>query len=195
MSYHHGDARIALLTAAQDWLEEIGANALSIRGVAERAGLSRQAPYNHFADKQDMLAALVTDGFEKLTADLCAAVTGCIGAIALTAAGDAYIAFAQRGPALFRLMFTRELVDVANYPHAKQASTEAFDTLARIIRTLVPPEHHDDVALAAWSIVHGYATLCNEAGLEPSERRGERARLFARLVLSGEYASQNHADA
>ncbi|PXA97144.1 TetR family transcriptional regulator, partial [Nostoc sp. 3335mG] len=54
MAYHHGDARAVLIAAAGEWLEEVGAAGLSLRGVAERAGLSRQAPYNHFADKEAM---------------------------------------------------------------------------------------------------------------------------------------------
>ncbi len=65
-SYHHGDARNALLTAAGELLEQTGAAGLSLRQVAERAGLSRQAPYNHFADKAALLAELVADGFGRL---------------------------------------------------------------------------------------------------------------------------------
>jgi len=64
--YHHGDARNALLQAAMDLLETAGAAGLSLRQLAERAGLSRQAPYNHFTDKEALLAELVREGFERL---------------------------------------------------------------------------------------------------------------------------------
>src|SRR6185437_14498166 len=70
--YHHGDARNALLAAAADLLEEVGAAGLSLRQVAEHAGLSRQAPYNHFENKEALLAELVRDGFDQLAASLAA---------------------------------------------------------------------------------------------------------------------------
>lgn len=66
--YHHGDARNALITAAGELLETVGAAGLSLRQVAERAGLSRQAPYNHFDDKEALLAELARIGFERLAA-------------------------------------------------------------------------------------------------------------------------------
>ena len=184
MAYHHGDARSALLTAAGERLEQIGAASLSLRGVAERAGLSRQAPYNHFADKEDMLAALVANGFQRLAVELREASAGQIGMLALAAAGVTYIAFAQTRPALFRLMFARELVDIAKFPHAAAASAEAFDALCSVVATLCPPERVDEVGLAAWCIVHGYATLCNEVGIEAPERRDVRARQFARIIVN-----------
>jgi len=184
MAYHHGDARTALVAAAAEWLEEVGAASLSLRGVAERAGLSRQAPYNHFADKEAMLAALVANGFRRLAVELRAAAADKTGAPALAAAGEAYIAFAQTTPALFRLMFARELVEVANFADAAGASADAFSVLSAVVATLCPTEQVEEVSLAAWCIVHGYATLCNEAGIELPARRSERARQFTRIIVT-----------
>src|SRR5208282_3600276 len=119
-TYHHGDARNALLRAAADLLEKVWAAGLSLRQVAEHAGLSRQAPYNHFADKEALLAELVREGFERLATSL--AVGGDPKAKnALERAADAYIRRAQEAPALFRLMFSRELVDLSRFPAAAQA--------------------------------------------------------------------------
>jgi AcrR family transcriptional regulator len=184
LAYHHGDARTALIGAAGEWLEEVGAVSLSLRGVADRAGLSRQAPYNHFADKEAMLAALVANGFGRLASDLREASAGKNGAAALAAAGEAYIAFAQGRPALFRLMFARELVDIAKFADAAAASADAFSVLSGIVVALSPAGQEEDVGLAAWCIVHGYATLCNEVGIEPPERRTERARQFTRMIVT-----------
>jgi len=184
MAYHHGDARMALVAAAGEWLEEVGAASLSLRGVAERAGLSRQAPYNHFADKEAMLAALVAIGFQRLAGELRMASADKTGAPALAAAGEAYIAFAQTTPALFRLMFARELVDVTKFADAAAASADAFGVLSAVVATLCRREQVEDVSLAAWCIVHGYATLCNEARIEAPERRSERARQFTRIIVT-----------
>lgn len=180
--YHHGDARNALIAAATELVERVGARDLSLRGVAARAGLSRQAPYNHFADKEALLAELVRAGFQRLQQDVRATRGYPTAAASLARAGEAYIAFAQRSPAVFRLMFSRELVDLSRFPDAAQAADAAFQSLVEIVATFAPPSRVADVALAAWCIVHGYATLCIEVGLEDGRARARRARAFARII-------------
>jgi AcrR family transcriptional regulator len=180
-TYHHGNARNALLAAALELLGPVGAAELSLRGVAERAGLSRQAPYNHFADKEALLAELARIGFERLESRV-KAVEGYPKGVSLEHAANAYIDFAQGAPALFRLMFSRELTDLSRYPAAMAAAHSAFGSLAAIVGTLTTPGRAEELSLAAWCLVHGYATLCNETGLESQDRRSERARLFARVI-------------
>ncbi len=183
MAYHHGNARAAILQAAAELLEREGAAGLSLRQAAERAGLSRQAPYNHFADKEAMLAELARDGFERLAGRICAeAGPGAAPSERLARAAEAYIAFGQERPALFRLMFGRELVDLSGHEAARQAASAALAELSAIIGTLAPGRDVDEAALAAWSIVHGYTSLCIEAGLEGAEYRRQRAVLFARAI-------------
>lgn len=182
----HGDGRAVLLRAATEALEEVGAAGLSLRGVAERAGLSRQAPYNHFTSKEAMLAALAVGGFEQLGTRMRGATAGKTGTEALAAAGEAYVALAQTAPSLFRLMFSRELVDVAAFPDAAAASADAFSALVTVVSTMCPSDRVEEVSLAAWCIVHGYATLCNEAGLETPDRRSERVRQFTHLFASSD---------
>jgi AcrR family transcriptional regulator len=182
--YHHGDARTALVRAAGELLEETGASGLSLRGVAERAGLSRQAPYNHFADKEALLAALAAVGFERLEAAVREATAGLGGEAALAASGEAYIGLAQREPHLFRLMFGRELVDVAKFEDAAHASCKAYAALLEVIATLCAPDQVADLGLAAWCLVHGYASLCNEAGIEGPGSRRARARQFAGIIAA-----------
>lgn len=185
VSYHHGDARNALLRAASQLLESTGAAALSLRQVAERAGLSRQAPYNHFADKEALLAELVRAGFERLGHDMEAASGGDAEPLArLRHAGERYIGFAQESPALFRLMFSRELVDLPRHPEALAAASAAFAHLTAIVGAIAAPAAVADFSLVAWSLVHGYATLCNETGLEDAERRPARAALFAEIIAA-----------
>jgi AcrR family transcriptional regulator len=179
--YHHGDARNALLAAANALLEREGAAGLSLRKVAERARLSRQAPYNHFRDKEALLAELVREGFGQLRDSVHLAGQSA-GAEGLAAAADAYIAFAQAKPALFRLMFSRELVDLSKFPEAAEAGAAAFLQLTAVVARFAKPDRVNDLSLAAWSLVHGYSMLCIESHLEPSERRSQRARLFAHII-------------
>src|SRR6516165_6672214 len=65
--YHHGDLRRAIVTAALQILSETQSLEFSLRELARRAGVSHNAPYKHFADKRELLAAVSAAGFEVLT--------------------------------------------------------------------------------------------------------------------------------
>jgi AcrR family transcriptional regulator len=158
---------------------------LALRQLAERAGLSRQAPYNHFADKETLLAELARDGFERLGRDMeVVKRSSAKPVVRLARAAESYIAFAEGSPALFRLMFSKELVDLSRHPAAQAAASASFEHLAAIVSTLTSPETVADLSLVAWSLVHGYATLCIETGLEGPERRSARAQLFASTIAA-----------
>jgi hypothetical protein len=79
-------------------------------------------------------------------------------------------------------MFSQELVDLSRFPAAAQAGKNAFGELKEIVAAFAPAGRVEELALAAWSLVHGYATLCVEVALEPIALRGARARLFARII-------------
>lgn len=183
MAYHHGNARAALLAAAAELLESEGAARLSLRQAAERAGLSRQAPYNHFADKETLLAELVREGYEQLGGRIRADARLAIAPLErLARAAETYIAFGQERSALFRLMFSKDLVDLSKYGSAQQAASAALAELSAIIEAMAPPTDPHDVTLVAWSLVHGYTSLCIESGVEAGDQRRRRAGLFARTV-------------
>jgi AcrR family transcriptional regulator len=183
-AYHHGNARQALIEAATMLLETTGAAGLSLRQLAEQAGLSRQAPYNHFTDKSALLAELVRDGFERLGrgSKAAAALPALSPQERLAKAAESYIAFGQTQPALFRLMFGKEHVDLSQHRAAQEAAHAALAALSAIIATMAPPASVPDVTVVAWSLVHGYTSLCIEAGFEENDRRTDRAWLFARTV-------------
>ncbi|MGH8153438.1 MAG: TetR/AcrR family transcriptional regulator [Rhodanobacteraceae bacterium] len=138
-SYGHGDARNALLGAAAALLEAAGAQGLSLRAVAARAGLSRQAPYNHFADKQALLAELAAEGFRRLNARICSTPGYPASAASLERAADAYVGFAQHSPTLFRVMFSRELVDLSRFPEAARVAEDAYQSPVVIVAAFTAP--------------------------------------------------------
>src|SRR5580700_5098226 len=65
--YHHGDLRRVIVKAALEILRETQSLEFSLRELARRAGVSHNAPYKHFADKRELLAAVSAAGFEQLT--------------------------------------------------------------------------------------------------------------------------------
>src|SRR5579864_3662327 len=104
--YHHGHLREALLQGAVRAIAELGPAAFTLREVARRAGVSHNAPYRHFRDKEALLAAVANEGYRELTAAMLAAAGRQVrGVDRLKHAGLAYIEFALRRPEHFTVMF------------------------------------------------------------------------------------------
>ena len=111
-TYHHGDLANALLDAALALVEHDGAEAVSLRELAQSLGVSRAAPYRHFADRDALLAAVAARGFEDLIVVSEAALDGPgDGRTRLQAFGRAYFDFAARRPGLYRLMFESDFLN------------------------------------------------------------------------------------
>ncbi len=143
-TYHHGDLAAAVLKAAGELVEKEGLAGLSMREAARRAGVSHNAPYRHFPDRDALLGALAEEGFAQLET----ALESCSG----RELGEAYVRFALAHPQRFRLMFTTG---------EPRATYERFATAfagsgaeARV------------AAAAAWSLVHGLADLILDGHLE-----------------------------
>src|ERR1700754_3231670 len=104
--YHHGDLRRAIVRAALEILSETQSLEFSLRELARRAGVSHNAPYKHFADKRELLAAVSAAGFEALTKRMMGEITPHSNARAqLFAMLSTYIRHGVENPALYRLMF------------------------------------------------------------------------------------------
>jgi AcrR family transcriptional regulator len=105
-AYHHGDLRRAIVSAALQILSETQTLDFSLRELARRAGVSHNAPYKHFADKRELLAAISTAGFERLAERMRNEVMGQRNARAqFFGLWRAYVHHGVENPALYRLMF------------------------------------------------------------------------------------------
>ena len=176
--YHHGDLPAALLAAVDEVVRERSAAALTLREVARRAGVSHAAPAHHFGDKAGLLTAYATEGLAEVATRMAAAgaersATGADdGASALRRLAETYVAFAVEQPARFTVMFSSEQLhtDDARY---RAASASAFEQLYAAVLDLRPDLTRDDpellhAATAAWSTVHGLATLWLAGRLDPT---------------------------
>jgi AcrR family transcriptional regulator len=175
--YHHGNLPQALRDAALALITEAGADALTLRGAAKRAGVSQAAPYRHFRNKEALLAAVAEDGFRAMAEAMGrrAAPHREDPAGRLRALGWAYVEFATRHPAHFRVMFGRVPVDRAAHPGLQAAATAAYGLLTGAIRDcqaagVIRGGDPEELALCAWSAVHGLSALVVDGQL------GERAR-------------------
>ena len=160
-TYHHGDLRPALLRAAGKVLEKRGIGAISLRRLARLAGVSHNAPYRHFADREALLAAMAADGFAELEARL-KSTTG-------REIGEAYVRFALEHPQRFRLMFGGPL-RLERYAELRAAAGRAYELLVAAIRAEPGIADAETAAAAAWSLVHGLAHLLLDGHLAAEER-------------------------
>ena len=146
--------------------------ALSLRELARRLGVSPAAPYRHFADKDALLAAVAQAGFEHLGAELdgAAALHPDEPLRRLADIGWAYVHFALTQPQYFQVMFGRVATPHTRFPELLAAGQSAFGVVQRVIEDgqqaggVAQGDPHE-LAVAAWSQVHGLATLLLEGQL------------------------------
>jgi AcrR family transcriptional regulator len=164
------DLRQKVLEASLALIEEGGLDRLSMREVARKAGVSHQAPYHYFADREAILAALAGEGFSKLGGALerAAAQAGSNPASAVADMGRAYVEFALRNPAYFQAMFRADAVPLDRYPEARNREEEAFGKLIESVDQAFANQHTEvrrAIAVGSWAMVHGLATLILEGSL------------------------------
>ena len=170
--YHHGALRAALIRAARDILESEGYEALTLRAAARRVGVSQAAPYNHFADKAALLAAVATLGFQEFAAAMRQEMDAVVNPQArLNATGIAYVAFATSNPGLFKLMLGSSVHQTSGVADLDAARTSAYEVLRGAVHSAQPdprdPMHDEIESLRSWAFVHGLATMINEGTIAP----------------------------
>lgn len=192
--YHHGNLRRALINAGLILLER-DVNALSLRAVAKAVGVSHTAPYNHFADKEALLAEIAIRGFEDLRDVTERARQGAApdAADQLVATGLAYILYGAQRPALYRLMFgprktsdTSEAVGVAGLA--------AFEVLVTVMQEGMQAGRFRagdprTAAFTSWALVHGMTQMAlDRTGPLCAEDRAEiegRLQAAHAIMLDG----------
>lgn len=176
-SYHHGDLPAALLSAVGELVEEGGVNAVSVRAVARKAGVSHAAPAHHFGDRGGLLAAYAAQGFDafhdrfaEALADLPEDATV---ADAARAMGETYLEFGFAERAWYQVMFRPEMVDCED-PVLVASGGRAFASLLALHRACLAPEATDEqvleLAVGAWSMVHGFVSLQNDMPAEQEHK-------------------------
>jgi AcrR family transcriptional regulator len=158
--------RDAIVAAARELIATEGLEALSLRRLAARLGVTAPALYAHVRDKADLLRALAEGEFKALVARF-DAVTDPDPIERIRAHGRAYVAHAQANPELFRVMFLfpPELSPASVPPGVElPGATKAFAAAATAVEEAIAAGAiaSDDallVALTLWSGTHGVATV------------------------------------
>lgn len=181
-SYHHGDLRAALLLAASELLEQHGQDALSLREVARVAGVSHNAPYHHFKDKEALLSALAAAGQDQLLAEQLAAANSVGGPVeAVVSVGMAYVRFGVKRPQLFALIFDPKYCSEVQIQESVAINEELLARLSAQLCPQLPSEQLATVAASVWSTAHGSAQLVS-GGHFTEEQASSSLRLMATLL-------------
>lgn len=191
-AYHHGDLRAALLNEAAIMLAEGGVASVTMRALGQRLGVSRAAPYRHFSDKAELLAAVAATGFTRLRNRLHALDTGQSQSSVeqFLSMGGVYVRFALENPTHYRLMYGKEGPSRWDRPELREAGNALFDQLVGWIESY---QRSGDIirgdpraqAYVAWSAVHGLASLLIEGQIMDDVDVGALIRQTTHTVLSG----------
>jgi AcrR family transcriptional regulator len=165
--YHHGDLRRALMDAALDDIAIRGAANLSLRRLAKASGVSHAAPAHHFRDKRGVFTAIATEAFELLHDSQRRTGDGLAAEDTLLPLAVNYIHFAIEHPSHFEVMWRPDLYDPDD-PDLAVAKMQVFEVFYRSVAHAVgelPVDEFDEAVAAAWSTVHGFATLWQSGNL------------------------------
>lgn len=171
-NYHHGDLRNALIAASVEMLQEEGMEALSLRKIARKIGVSHNAPYMHFADKDALLAVIAAEGFDLLAAHIRQAKQhiqegwferfkhGCF----------AYVDFILNHTGHAQVMFRD--YDGEKYPDTIRAAVEALGLLEEVIvegqqNGMIKEGDSLELTTVTWSMLHGIATILSTGKMPP----------------------------
>jgi AcrR family transcriptional regulator len=166
-NYHHGDLKRTLVEMSLEELEQVGLESLSLRALAQKAGVSKNAPYRHFADKEALLREVAAEGFAMLARQLENKVRFDGGPSAMMRSViHAYVDFACRRSQLYRLMFS----PLGYSLHSERCRINAQRAMSFLIRGVtesqaagwMPQKNSEHLALSVWALGHGWADLLTD---------------------------------
>jgi AcrR family transcriptional regulator len=176
--YHHGDLRMALIEAGLHLTRTGGPEALTIREATRRVGVSPNAAYRHFVDREALLSAVATAIQHRMAARMQGAAHG-RGSVELQAGdrlravGVGYIKFALDEPGWFTVaFFGADPIGLADETASAPPYVALVDALDAMVQEgVLSPVQRPGAEWPCWSAVHGFAELALRGPLRHARRR------------------------
>lgn len=170
--YHHGDLRAALIDAGLELTRSGGPEALTIREATRRAGVSPNAAYRHFADREALLQAVATAIQHRMAARMHSS-TGRRASDRLRAVGLGYIKFALDEPGWFSTAFFQaDFADDSTETGVAPPYLALVDALDAMVKAgLLTAKRRAEAEWPCWSAAHGFAELALHGPLRNASRR------------------------
>jgi len=183
------DLKEACVLEARRIIDSDGIEALSMREVARRLGVSHQAPYKHFPSRDHIIAEVVARAYRSFAAELDGRPKTGDPLEDMTSLGPAYLDYARRHPLEYKLMFETPLPDPSDHPEMLQQARHSFDILRQALQHLMPSRTDDEReydALFVWATIHGMASMTQShvlgtLGLGAKMRKAIEPELLGRI--------------
>ena len=191
--YHHGDLRAALIDTAVELIGERGVREFSLAEASRRLGVAVSAPYAHFADREDLLAAVVVRAFEIFTGALLPEMAKFADpASRLAAMSRGYVRFAAYHRPLFEVLYETGL-DKARFPEIAAAEQPLNDAFAACVTALSGHQTEaDDLATAVEATAKGHAMFLLDGDFGPGpaavDEAADRAARATLALIQGRQA-------
>ncbi|MER8369837.1 TetR/AcrR family transcriptional regulator [Mesorhizobium sp. M1378] len=194
--YHHGNLVEALITATVEIIEERGAEHVSVREAAKRAGVSPGAPFRHFRSKTALLTAVAEQAMDRLTKAVAKAQSKIDSADpieAFEAIGQGYLEWAITNPTHFQIISSQTLIDFEGSDSLRDQNEAIRRTMIDLLTQaqqqgrLAPDTDFDHLVLAARALVYGLARMAIDGHFRewhPSEPPALAAQRALRLFMS-----------
>jgi AcrR family transcriptional regulator len=176
--YHHGDLKAALIDGATQLIAERGVRGFSLAELSRRAGVTVAAPYRHFADRDELLAAVAVRALHAFGQALAAQASETDPPERrLAAMAGGYVRFAAEQRALFGVVFGVGLDKKTRYPELRQTYEDVEGILSACVAELCPedPDAAEQLAGAIEATAHGYAALLTDQPGSPDPAAINRA--------------------
>lgn len=182
------DLEHRLVAAGLALLAEAGPDALTLREIARRAGVSHGAPRRYFPTHQALLAAIAREGYRRLAGLVEETIVGASAPrAAVLALGRRYVEFAREEPGMFALMFRHDLLR-GNQIGLRETSTPLFGVLVDLLKRAAVPDP-PTTAAALWAALHGIAQLWQWGSLQVVTGATDPDRL---LIAAVDAHLENH---
>jgi AcrR family transcriptional regulator len=198
--YHHGDLRAALIEAAIELIGEGGVGGFSMAEASRRLGVAVSAPYAHFSDRDDLLAAVAVRACEVFYREMLQEISRAGDpAGRLAAVARCYVRFAGFSRPLFEVLFTAR-IDKRAHPEVEEAERPLNDTLLECVRAVSgeDPMSSDDLATATEAAAHGHAMMLLDGdfgdGDAATEEAAQRAAAATLALIEGRRLLRQRSD-
>ena len=195
-NYHHGNLKEELISCACAMCERDGYTKLSIRSLAKESNVSQTAPYRHFKTKEDIYAAVSTDGFNKLSKAIHVDVDKKVTKKQIVDMAIKYIEFGLKNANMYDLMFGTAVGSFTNYPELLESANSSYDNFKSSFSKLA--NDSDDViafkCITLWSMVHGLVGILRKVQVIANEplMNPEDGPMTSALFIAGNL--EDHLD-
>ena len=188
-TYHHGDLRDALVQAALQDAEQGGPEAISLKALAKKLGVSQPAPYRHFADREALLEAVTAEAFRQFNAIMRESTGKPSKQSKLSRFAQAALAFGLRRNGIYRLMFaSRTMACAAKGSELHNAAMETFALLLEALEAPAVGFLRERQALKIWASLHGVVMLAEQGLLTGQLGQTSREELVEDIVRESKLA-------